>query len=378
MKKMFKWLFLLNKRLYKKLTFVLILVSIPLLVFGYGILAEEESGVLTISLASEEESELADSIMHDLRDSTNLIRYIICETPEEAEKLVSDNKSDAAWIFGKNLEDSIYRFVQKPVKRNAFISVVERENSVLLKLAREKLSGAMFRHCSRVFYLQYIRENVPEMDHIADSELMRHYDEYAMDADLFQLAFLESDVNAQNPEDANYLLMAVRGLLSVVITLGGLAAAMYYIRDEQVGTFSLVPLKNKAYVEFGCQIISVLNIAFVALVAMLFAGVSVSLGREVLLHILFTVSVAAFAMTIRRLCGKLSVVGTALPLLVVLMLVICPIFFDLRALRQAQYLFPPTYYINAAYSDRYMFLMILYSGSLLAIYVLLGKLLKRK
>ena len=378
MKKMFKWFLLLNKRLYKKLTFILILVLIPLLVFGYSILAKEESGVLTICLASEEDEHLATTIMQDLKESTNLIRYIICETPEEAEKMVSDNKADAAWILGEDLENSIYRFVQKPARRNAFIRVLERENSVLLKLAREKLSGAMFRYCSRTFYLQYIRENVPEMDHVTDSELMRHYDDYAMDADLFQFAFLESNVNAQNPEEANYLLIAVRGLLAVVITLGGLAAAMYYIRDEQSGTFALVPQKSKAAVEFGCQIISVLNIAVVALVAMLFAGLAVSLGREVLLHILYTVSVAAFAMTIRRLCGKLSAVGTALPLLVVLMLVICPVFFDLGFLRQFQYLFPPTYYINAAYSNRYMIMMVLYSVILVAIYLLLGKILKRK
>ncbi|MBO5891636.1 MAG: ABC transporter permease [Oscillospiraceae bacterium] len=378
MKKTFKWFLLLNKRLYKKLTFVLILMLIPLLVFGYGVVAREESGMLTIALASEEESTLAAQVMQELKDSTNLIRYIICETPEDAEKMVSDSKADAAWVFGKDLENSIYRFVQKPAKKNAFIRVVERENSVLLKLAREKLSGAMFKHCSRVFYLSYIRENVPQLDTVADEDLLRHYDEYAMDAELFDFAFLDSDTETPEPEDANYLLIAVRGLLAIVVVLGGLAAALYYIRDEQAGTFSLVSQKNKPAVEFGCQIIAVLNIALVTLVAMFLAGLTGPVGREVVIHILYTVSVAAFAMTVRRLCGKLSAIGTALPLLVVLMLVICPVFFDLGALRQLQYLFPPTYYINAAYSNRYLMLMIVYSAAMLAVYTLSGKVLKRK
>ncbi|MBQ3146419.1 MAG: hypothetical protein IJB91_01675 [Oscillospiraceae bacterium] len=375
---MLKWFWLLNKRLYKKLTFVLILLLIPMLVFGYGIVARKESGVITITLTSEEESDLAMQVMQELKDSTSLIRFIICETPEEAQKLVSDNKADAAWIFGEDLENSIYRFVQKPVRKNAFIRVVERENSVLLKLAREKLSGAMFQHCSRVFYLSYIRENVPQLDGVADEDLMRHYDEFAMDAELFDFAFLDADVEMQDPEDTNYLLIAVRGLLAIVIVLGGLAAAMYYIRDEQTGTFSLVPQKRKPLVEFGCQSIAVLNIALVTLVALLLGGLTESLGREVVLHILYAVSVAVFSMTFRRLCGRVSVIGSLLPLLVVLMLVICPVFFDLGALRQVQYLFPPTYYINAAYSNRFMVLMLVYLVVLLGIYALTGKTLKRR
>jgi len=81
---------------------------------------------------------------------------------------------------------------------------------------------------------------------------------------------------------------------------------------------------------------------------------------------------------VRRLCGKLAVLGTVLPLLIVVRLVVCPVFFDLGALRQVQYLFPPTYYINAQYSDRSLVLMGLYSIALLLIYCLSGRLLHRK
>lgn len=376
--KIMKWLLLLNKRLYKKLTFVLILMLIPLLVFGYGFVAREESGIVTIALACEGEDPLAEQVMVDLKTSTKLIRYILCETPDEAEKLVNDNKVDAAWIFADDLEDCIYRFVQKSARKNAFVSVLERENSVLLKLAREKLSGAIFPYCSRTFYLNYIRENAPEMDGVPDSELLRHYDAYALNADLFEFAFLESGADYQSGEDTNYLLSAVRGLLAIVIVLGGLAAAMYYIRDEQAGTFSLVPQKNKPAVEYGCQIIAVGNIALVSFVAMSLAGLTVVVGREVLVHLLYAVAVAAFAMTARRLLGRLRNIGMALPLLVVLMLVICPVFFDLSTLRQVQYLFPPTYYINAVYSNRYLLLMVPYTVCLLILYWLSGKLLKKK
>ena len=68
----------------------------------------------------------------------------------------------------------------------------------------------------------------------------------------------------------------------------------------------------------------------------------------------------------------------ALPLLIVVMLVVCPVFFDLGALRALQYLFPPTYYINASTSNRFLVLMVVYALALLVVYILSGKLLKRK
>lgn len=377
MKHMDKWLLLLNKRLYKKITFILILTLIPLLVLGYGITAQDESGVISIALAQEGDDLLARAVMEDLKENTNLIRFIFCDTPEEAEKLIRDGKADAAWIFAENMEEKVYQFVQNPARKNAFVRVVEREASIPMKLAREKLSGTVFGHCSSIFYVQYIRNNAPELDGLTDEELMQFYDDFAKDVKLFEFAYLEGDGGAEDAENANYLLTPVRGMLAVIVVLGGLAAAMYYIRDDRAGTFALVPQKNRAAVEFACQVIAVLNVAVVALIAMGLAGLVDSLGRELLILLLYAVCVSLFCMTVRRLCGNLAAVGTALPLLIVVMLVICPVFFDLGALRAMQYLFPPTYYINAATSDRFLLLMGVYATGLWAVYALSGKLLRR-
>ena len=124
--------------------------------------------------------------------------------------------------------------------------------------------------------------------------------------------------------------------------------------------------------------IAVVNVAAVALIALIWAGLAVDLGRELLTLVLYALSVSSFCMTVRRLFQSLAAVGTALPLLIVVMLVVCPVFFDLGQLRALQYLFPPTYYINAAVSDRFLLLMAGYSLALLAVYTLSGKLLHKR
>ena len=375
MKRILKWFLLLNKRLYKKLSFILILLLIPVLVFSYSNVAEESSGVITIALAQVGDDAMASGVIQKLIEENSLVRFLKIETPQAAKELVEEGDADAAWIFPDDMEEKVYRFVASQSRKNAFIQVVERDSSVPVILAREKLSGAMYENCSKAMYLSYIRNNVPELKDKTEAELLAHYDAISVDGDFFRFSFMESSQSAQEAQDANYLLTPVRGLLAVVTVLSGLAMAMYYMRDD---TFSWIPERKQAAVEFGCQMICVLNVSAVVLIALTFGGLVVSLGREVLILLLYAVCTALFSMTVRRLCGKMTVLGTVLPLLIVVMLVICPVFFDLGMLRNLQYIFPPTYYINAQYSDRFLVLMGVYSFALLLVYYLTGKLLHRK
>ena len=70
MKNIGKWFLLLNKRLYKKATFLLILILIPLLVIGYGAVARDESGLFTVALACKGEDDTASQIMQTNRTAT--------------------------------------------------------------------------------------------------------------------------------------------------------------------------------------------------------------------------------------------------------------------------------------------------------------------
>ena len=342
MKRILKWFLLLNKRLYKKLSFILILLLIPVLVFSYSNVAEESSGVITIALAQVGDDAMASGVIQKLIEENSLVRFLKIETPQAAKELVEEGDADAAWIFPDDMEEKVYRFVASQSRKNAFIQVVERDSSVPVILAREKLSGAMYENCSKAMYLSYIRNNVPELKDKTEAELLAHYDAISVDGDFFRFSFMESSQSAQEAQDANYLLTPVRGLLAVVTVLSGLAMAMYYMRDDRAGTFSWIPERKQAAVEFGCQMICVLNVSAVVLIALTFGGLVVSLGREVLILLLYAVCTALFSMTVRRLCGKMTVLGTVLPLLIVVMLVICPVFFDLGMLRNLQYIFPPT------------------------------------
>ena len=83
------WFFMLSKRLYKKPSFLLILLLIPVTVFAYGRVAQEDSDILTIVIAAEDpQDSVAKEVMSNLQGSSALIRYVFSDSVEDATKQV--------------------------------------------------------------------------------------------------------------------------------------------------------------------------------------------------------------------------------------------------------------------------------------------------
>ena len=243
LQKLLYWMAFLWKRLYKKATFLLLLISIPLLVLGYNATAQEDSGVLTIALASRptEVEALTRSVWDELQES-QLILYVECESPEAATEMVRRGDADTAWIFEENLEHKIYDFVARRSRQNAFVTVIEPEDRAMLKLLREARSGTMFPHCSQALYLTYLRENAPELQSVSDEQLLTYYENAGFDENLFLMTDIEGN-SSQPEENTNYLLTPIRGMLAVVgIVHTGIAYALYFggIRDVNAQTAAIL------------------------------------------------------------------------------------------------------------------------------------------
>lgn len=358
MKKCLRWFFLLSKRLYKKTTFLALLVLLPILVLGYSTAAQEDSGVVTIALAMEDPQDpLAYQIVQDLTADSPLIRFVNCESPERAEALLVSGKADGAWIFPEDTSGMLAAFLKDP-KTAPIVRVVQREETVLLRLAREKLNGTLYRCCAQPLYLSYIRQNVPGLDDLSDSQLLAYYDSIFGNEALFQFSTVGGE-----PQTApvSYLLSPLRGLVAVLVVLCGLAAAMYFLQDRHSGTFARTPEHAMPLLELGCQAAALFSVGAVALISLAVCGLWENGWREIAVMLLYCLCTASFCMLLRRICSNMALLAGLLPVLAAVMLVVCPVFFDIAELRKLQYLFPPTYYIQAAYSDKHLLLMPVYT-----------------
>ena len=166
----------------------MILLLIPALVLGYTAAAKADSGMLTVALASRGQEELAGQIMDTLSGSSPLIRYVRCESPEEAREMVTYGKADTAWIFEEDLEARMAAFLENPTQKNALATALVRQDDVTMKLAREKLSAELYRVLCERIYLSYVRQNVPGLSRLSDGEVMDYYHTSDVAKEMFSFA----------------------------------------------------------------------------------------------------------------------------------------------------------------------------------------------
>ncbi len=377
MKRIFTWFVLLNKRLYKKITFLCILLLIPLLVGTFQLVARQPSGVASVVLACyEPQDPLCRELVDSLKRDTRIISFQE-DTPENAKILVSAGKADGAWIFPKDMKACLQAFVAGESGKRSFVQVIEREATVVMGLARERLSGVLFEEAVREVYLRSVREHAPMAADRSDEELLTYLHNANVTGQLFEFYDIYGN---QKDEAGNYLTAPLRGLLAVVAAIGSAVTAMYYQKDKENGIFSLLPERYIVLGEFGYQMVSAWNIMAVVLFALVLSGLSVNIFLELALFVLYSICCSIFGMLLRLIFGGGKWLAVWLPVISLLMLVICPVFFDAAAMQKLQFAFPPTYYITGAYNYSYLTYCLCYTGGLFLLcgIIAAGKRLRRQ
>lgn len=367
-KKIATWGFLLTKRLYKKPAFIVILLIIPLLTIGFSVLAKEESGFVTIALAQEAEDGLSADIITKLTEEDSMIRFLICDDAEDAESKVKTGKADAAWIFPDDMEQRIADFVESGFNDGEFIKVVQREESVLLIISREKLTGVLFESLSKECYLQSLRNQNEAFAECTDEELLRYFDGVERPEKFFVFEYSDSDIKVEESTSKSMLITPLMGLLALVMLISGLATSMYFVKDKENGLFLFAPSHFHPLIEFGYQLISAINVAVVMTASLGFAGLTDNIFAEILAVFLYGLCVSAFCMMFRSLVRNKVAISVATPFVAVLCLVVCPIFFNIVIIKWAQLLLPPTYYISAGYQAEYFIYALIYCLVLWVVY----------
>lgn len=362
-KRIFTFLTVFNKRFLKKPGFIALLLVVPCLVLALNIASKGESGMVTVALAAKDKTDaLAAGIIDEIAGESSLIRFIECETPEDAVKLVEGADADAAWIFPADLAEKIDDFVENRNRRFAFVEVVVREDTVMLGLARERLYSVLYPYCSETLYANYIERNVTELETLTHAELISYYDAINAEGDdLFVFSYSDASEDASDAADMNYITAPVRGLLSLFVVMAGFAVTLFYMQDEREGRFLHFARKRRFSVMTGYYFCAIFDVAAAVFVSLIFSGVFSTVAKELLLMLIYIPLCVGFCMLVSQICASSRLLGSLLPLLAVAMIVICPVFFDIGLPKVITLIFPPTYYLIALHNTKFIFYMLAYT-----------------
>ena len=359
-KRILLWFALINKRLWKKISFLCILGCSPFLVMGVNLMSGQDSGMLRIVLAQEaDEDEKAEELISALTEQDSVLQFIKVESVDEAYHLVQSGNADAAWIFHEDMEKQIKQYVGFDSDRNPIVTIVEKEDNVMLHLSREKLFGVLHQAFVYAQYEQYVTEKLLPDQEVSEEELQKRYEETDVQGNLFVLKYLDGKVEKT---ELSYFTLPVRGFLSLVIVLCGLANCMFFIQDKEKGMFTWLPVNGSVLWSWGYLLPGLLNTGLVVLISLRISESFTAWANEIVLMVLFLIMTAGFCDVIRRLTGSLVRMGALIPVILLVMLALCPIFMGVYQFKAIQLLLPPYYYLNALHNTTYVLGMVVYIG----------------
>lgn len=329
------------------------LALIPLCGILFGLISGMESGILTVSLASEDGGGISDEIIEQLLCDEGVVRFVRSE-PEEAIASVREGNADSAWIFISDLQEKIDKFAERQSQNNCLVRVYQREESVAMMLLREKLLGVLYPYVSHSFYVDYVKNEVLSEP---ESEVVESYYAAVMPegSELFDFAF----GGKEKAREGGYLSAPLRGILSIMTVIFGMSVSMMYRADEEKGLFLSLKGIRAPFTVFLYHFMAIFDIAAVMTLSLWFAGVSSMSLREMAILLLFSVATSVFCMNLECIWASTNALAALMPIIAISMAVICPVFVSLDFLRLPSLLFPTYYYLKMSVVDILVYILLM-------------------
>ncbi len=357
LRRFFLWYGLMTKRLLKKPSYLVLLLAVPVLTVAMTLAAQKDVGLVTVALAGGEKDAVALQAKEELLSVSGLVRCIPYDSAEEALEAVKGAQADAAWIFREDAGEELRKLVTSSGSRGAVL-VVEREETVFLRLAREELASILYPTASRMTFRDHLASLSGDRPLPDDSVLEPYYRTLSEGQQV--LVFTYDDGQVQEPP-GEFLLNPLRGLLSLLVVLSGLASCMFYYAEEEAESFLRIRGAARRLLPLLCHICAMAPVALAGLIAMAVSGMLYSLGWELALSALLCLAAAGFCEVLRRLCRGPELLGAFLPILMMVMLVLSPIFLHFKQFAILRSLLPTVYYLNGAYRGAPQLRFLLYT-----------------
>ncbi len=379
-KKLITWYLLLSKRLLKKPSFWAVLLLAPLMTAGMMLAARGDSHVLRIAIyAQPSDDALGGQIVDDLTSLDGIVHYFSCESEQELRRAVSLSQADAGYLLPADMTELLRQYAAKEKSSLPYnghlIRVVTNEDTVQLQLAREQFYSVLYPHLSRMIAEQFTleQEEFSDMEEATvRADIDGLYGQLHVEESIFEFSYDGNE--AASLDGASYLVSPLRGLLSLFVLLTGLASSLYLLKDKKAGMFNWVRYGYRPVYEWLCILAGTSAGGAAAFLGLLFSGTFTKWHIELLLMVMLVLAVTGFSSILSRLIQNMAVLGTCIPLVILICAVLSPVFASFRGMMPLKHLLPTWFYLNGLHSAAFRWRFLLYLLAANLVYFILSRL----
>lgn len=365
---------MLTKRLFFQWSFLLILCMIPLVIPVANMAMNEDSGVFRVALCSEDKGEKAAQVIKTLKENDSIIEFYEVDSREEAQKAVVSQKTDAAWVINDNFEQNLQDHVNGE-SVGAVVEIIEREETIITKISREIMFGAIYEDLSYAIYKDFsVDVLVPETD-VSEEEFRSYYENQQKLGDVIIPKKLNTNKKVES--NVNYLTAPLRGILALIILLCSIAAAIYHLKDRADGKYDWMSHKGRIVPAFASCLSAVCVSSVAVFVALMLSDISTGFFNELISMLIYIVIVTGFSLLLCSLFRSPGKLGALIPGIMIASLALSPIFFDVTALKPLNLMLPTYYYLYSVYDASYYVYALIYGLVIYSIAIALNGVLSK-
>ena len=355
-KKALLWLWMLEKRAFKKPAFLVILLLMPLLTAALSSVVGETRGFLSVAVCWDESDEAAEAFGREMLALNGVIRAHRALSEEDAREEVEGNAANFAWIIPKGFDEHLKNFVNGKEDSVAVI-VVEKEESAVTSLVRERLFTLLFPRISYTLFRERVL-SVGASPAPTEEEMRQLY--RAGHEEGIRVEF--RDVSGKEVKMGKVLTAPARGLLALLLAEGGVAAAILCAEDEKKGVYLMLAPSRRVPLRAATVFVFAADLAVAAYVSLWLGGLMTDPGYEAVLIALYALAAWGFSLLLLALLRTPGRLAVAALFTAVLTLALTPVFLDLSGATPLSALLPSYHYLKGVYSSRSALTLLLYAA----------------
>lgn len=373
MKQLYRFFFLCTKRWLKSIPFVIFLVCLPfLMLLFHTISIKSEPDTALVFLFCEKPDALTDAIFSDLQNRNGQVRFQIASDRAQAKLAVARGDAVCSYIFPDD-------FSQHISEGNTDSSILlYHASSALYPLTREYVFSAILHRTSETIAAQFFSDNTRYEDNL--NELLAclpdfYHQQHTADTSRITLDIQTLSQTRPVPARlAKSYAIPIRGLCACLLFSMALFGSASCLQDYARGLYRPMPRSLR----LASVPVSVLSLLFPCALSVQLSiwlcsdhtpGVS-GIAVELLSMIAYLLLLTAFASLLAHLLRRAERLFALMPLLCAASLILCPVFVNpgqyFPSLTWLEALFPPSYYLACAGSQKNAFTVTLFAAAALA------------
>jgi len=380
MKKIITCFSLYTKRQLKHISFLILLVSLPLLVSVLSTLQRVENTSISIALyvthtnpvavatgitPLPEVSDLTDDLLknsHKIGDT--VLHFYLCNALEDLELDVQTGRAECGYI----IPDSIYHSLSMN-KKNHLIQVITSPSTTLSMVTNEMVYASLFRPYALYTLQDYLLQESPfstgALQASVTSDKARFltrisdlYNSYLSDGSTFSFSYdaLNSSTDKIHTEKdmsittSNAIFLApIRGLIALFIMVAGFCGGYFYYNDKENHVYDNRTPGAILRLQALSIFIPTFLISIMGIFCLQFSHMRTSIGSELLRFLGYDALVVLILWLLLQFLHNKLLFVSCIPVFVLGSCVFTPIFIDITTylpmLKPLQYLFLPYYFL---------------------------------